>query len=232
MFVDFTAAWCVTCQFNKRTTLADAEVQADLRRHAACCCCAPTGRGATPPSRAELARLGRNGVPVYVLYSPGAAGPRLLSEILSVDEVRSAAGRAAFALTADPPRSSADEAVFATLLPPSCRRWRWPARAARPPPPSASPHPPSRAVDTSGKTVSLADFKGKHVVLEWVNPGCPYVQKHYGSANMQGTQKEAAAKGVVWLAVNSTAPRRQRLHGAGRDGAVDAAAEGRRHAPR
>ena len=58
--------------------------------------------------------------------------------------------------------------------------------------------------DTRGKTVSLADFKGKHVVLEWVNPGCPYVVKHYGSANMQGTQKEAAAKGVVWLAVNST----------------------------
>ena len=58
--------------------------------------------------------------------------------------------------------------------------------------------------DSSGKPVSLADFKGKHVVLEWVNPGCPYVVKHYGSNNMQGTQKDAAAKGVVWLAVNST----------------------------
>lgn len=67
------------------------------------------------------------------------------------------------------------------------------------------PAPAFTAVDTSGKTVSLADFKGRHVVLEWVNPGCPYVQKHYGSANMQGTQREAAAKGVVWLAVNSTA---------------------------
>lgn len=67
------------------------------------------------------------------------------------------------------------------------------------------PAPAFTAVDTSGKTVSLADFKGRHVVLEWVNPGCPYVQKHYGSANMQGTQKEATAKGVVWLAVNSTA---------------------------
>ena len=67
------------------------------------------------------------------------------------------------------------------------------------------PAPAFTATDTSGKTVSLADFKGKHVVLEWVNPGCPYVVKHYGSANMQGTQKEATAKGVVWLAVNSTA---------------------------
>jgi len=67
------------------------------------------------------------------------------------------------------------------------------------------PAPAFSAVDTSGKTVSLADFKGKHVVLEWVNPGCPYVQKHYGSANMQGTQQGAVAQGVVWLAVNSTA---------------------------
>ena len=67
------------------------------------------------------------------------------------------------------------------------------------------PAPAFTAIDTSGKTVSLADFKGKHVVLEWVNPGCPYVVKHYGSANMQGTQKDAVAQGVVWLSVNSTA---------------------------
>jgi hypothetical protein len=68
------------------------------------------------------------------------------------------------------------------------------------------PAPAFSAVDASGKTVALADFKGRHVVLEWVNPGCPYVQKHYNSANMQGTQKAATAQGVVWLAVNSTAP--------------------------
>lgn len=67
------------------------------------------------------------------------------------------------------------------------------------------PAPAFTATDASGKTVSLADFKGKTVVLEWVNPGCPFVQKHYGAANMQGTQKDATAKGVVWLAINSTA---------------------------
>ena len=66
------------------------------------------------------------------------------------------------------------------------------------------PAPAFTVQDSSGKTVSLANFKGKHVVLEWVNPGCPYVVKHYGSANMQGTQKDATTKGVVWLAVNST----------------------------
>ena len=58
--------------------------------------------------------------------------------------------------------------------------------------------------DTAGKTVKLSDFKGRHVVLEWVNPGCPYERKHYNSANMQGTQKEVTGKGVVWLAINST----------------------------
>jgi AhpC/TSA family len=67
------------------------------------------------------------------------------------------------------------------------------------------PAPPFSVTDASGKAVSLADFKGKTVVLEWVNPGCPYVRKHYDSANMQGTQKGATDKGVVWLAVNSTA---------------------------
>ena len=67
------------------------------------------------------------------------------------------------------------------------------------------PAPPFSVTDTSGKKVSLADFKGKTVVLEWTNPGCPFVQKHYRSANMQSTQKAAVAQGVVWLSVNSTA---------------------------
>jgi peroxiredoxin len=67
------------------------------------------------------------------------------------------------------------------------------------------PAPAFTAQDTSGKAVSLADFKGRHVVLEWVNPGCPYVQKHYDSGNMQVTQRNATGKGVVWLAINSTA---------------------------
>ena len=63
--------------------------------------------------------------------------------------------------------------------------------------------------DTSGKTVRLSNFKGKHVVLEWNNPGCPFVRKHYDSANMQTLQNEAGGKGVVWLAINSTATAHQ-----------------------
>ena len=66
------------------------------------------------------------------------------------------------------------------------------------------PAPPFSASDTQGRPVMLADFKGRTVVLEWVNPECPYVRKHYDSTNMQATQKAATAKGVVWLSVNST----------------------------
>ena len=58
--------------------------------------------------------------------------------------------------------------------------------------------------DANGKTVKLSDFRGKHVVLEWTNPGCPYVRKHYNSGNMPATQQDAMDKGVVWLAINST----------------------------
>ena len=63
--------------------------------------------------------------------------------------------------------------------------------------------PDFSALDTAGKSHKLSDFKSKLVVLEWTNPGCPFVRKHY-SGNMQGLQKEFTGKGVVWLAVNST----------------------------
>ena len=66
------------------------------------------------------------------------------------------------------------------------------------------PAPDFMLKDTNGRAVRLSDFKGKHVVLEWTNPGCPFVRKHYGSGNMPATQKAATAKGVVWLAINST----------------------------
>ena len=58
--------------------------------------------------------------------------------------------------------------------------------------------------NAAGKPVKLADYRGKFVVLEWVNPDCPFVQKHYNSQNMQDLQKEWGAKDVVWLSVNST----------------------------
>lgn len=92
VFVDFTAAWCVTCQFNKRTTLADAAVVADFSARKVALLRADWTRR-DPAITAELARFGRNGVPVYVLYAPGAESPRLLGEILSVSEVRDALSR-------------------------------------------------------------------------------------------------------------------------------------------
>lgn len=61
--------------------------------------------------------------------------------------------------------------------------------------------------DIHGQKHSLADFKGKTVVLEWVNPDCPFVRKHYDrSGNIPGLQKAATADGIVWLQINSAAP--------------------------
>jgi hypothetical protein len=59
--------------------------------------------------------------------------------------------------------------------------------------------------DVDGKTRSLSDHKGKWVVLEWVNHGCPFVEKHYGSGNMQALQSNFTSKGVVWLSIGSSA---------------------------
>lgn len=68
-----------------------------------------------------------------------------------------------------------------------------------------APAPEFKLKDTAGKEHSLSDFKGKFVVLEWVNHGCPFVKKHYDSGNMQKLQKDAADKDVVWLSICSSA---------------------------
>jgi hypothetical protein len=81
-----------------------------------------------------------------------------------------------------------------------------PASAA---PVVGQPAPNFKLADANGKVVTLSDFRGKTVVLEWNNPGCPFVQKHYGSGNMQRTQAAAAKAGVVWLTINSGAPGKQ-----------------------
>ncbi|MEO8386798.1 MAG: thioredoxin family protein [Polaromonas sp.] len=86
VFVDFTAAWCVTCQYNKKTTLANAAVLADIQSKNVALLRADWTRR-DPAVTAALTQLGRSGVPVYVIYKPGRA-PVVLSEILSVDDVR------------------------------------------------------------------------------------------------------------------------------------------------
>ncbi len=68
------------------------------------------------------------------------------------------------------------------------------------------PAPDFALPDLQGKTLKLSDYAGRFVVLEWVNPECPFVKKHYNSANMPTLQKEAGARNVVWLTINSTHP--------------------------
>jgi len=73
-------------------------------------------------------------------------------------------------------------------------------------PTAGQPAPAFTLTDLDGRKVSLADLKGKYVVLEWTNPGCPFVQKHYDSGNMQSLQKRFTGEGVQWIVVNSTSP--------------------------
>jgi thiol:disulfide interchange protein len=89
VFVDFTAAWCVTCQVNKRTTLGDALLLADVQTRKVALLRADWTRRDAAISN-ELARLGRNGVPVYAIYRPGQATPTLLPELLTVQTVLNA----------------------------------------------------------------------------------------------------------------------------------------------
>jgi peroxiredoxin len=72
-----------------------------------------------------------------------------------------------------------------------------------------TPAPGFSLTDAHGQSHSLGQYKGKYVVLEWFNPGCPFVQKHYKSENMQKLQKEFTGKGVVWLTIDSSAPGEQ-----------------------
>jgi len=86
-----------------------------------------------------------------------------------------------------------------------------PAAAAEP----GQPAPAFDVKDVDGNSQSIAHYKGKIVVLEWNNPDCPFVRKHYGAGNMQALQQYATGKGVVWLTINSGA--------AGKEGALDEA---------
>ncbi|MBU0800902.1 MAG: thioredoxin family protein [Alphaproteobacteria bacterium] len=86
--------------------------------------------------------------------------------------------------------------------------------AAHANPEIGQPAPAFTGTDSNGKTHNLSDFKGKTVVLEWHNDGCPYVEKYYGTGAMQAVQKAAVDDGVVWLTINSGAEGKQGYHDA------------------
>jgi peroxiredoxin len=75
--------------------------------------------------------------------------------------------------------------------------------------PPGSVAPDFKGVDSNGVTHSLAEYRGKYVVLEWANRGCPYEKKHYQSGNMESLQKQWTTKGVVWLSILSDPPGEQ-----------------------
>jgi thiol:disulfide interchange protein DsbD len=93
VFIDFTAAWCITCQFNKRTVLNDAQLLKDFGAKDVVLLRADWTRR-DPAITQQLAQLGRSGVPVYVLFGPSdSQPPQVLSEVLTVEQVRTALGK-------------------------------------------------------------------------------------------------------------------------------------------
>ena len=202
VFVDFTAAWCVTCQVNKRVALHDAAVVNAFAAHGVVPLSADWTRQ-DPRITAALAALGRNAVPVYALYLPGE--PDAAPAARSAD-ARPGAGRT----FPRRPRPKGRDLHHATLTRKEIPMKLLALALACALPAAAfanasvgKPAPGFTVNDLSGKPVNLADYKGKTVVLEWHNFGCPFVQKHYRSGNMQALQKKYASD-VVWLAVNST----------------------------
>jgi peroxiredoxin len=83
------------------------------------------------------------------------------------------------------------------------------ALSAQATPRVGNPAPDFTGVDTEGVSHKLSDYRGSTVILEWTNHDCPFVQKHYGTGNMQGLQKEAKEQNIVWLSIISSAPGKQ-----------------------
>jgi peroxiredoxin len=99
--------------------------------------------------------------------------------------------------------------AFTTMLATAAAILLSPAAPSHAEPKVGSPAPAFSAVNSDGKTVNLADYRGKTIVLEWTNDGCPYVRKHYGTGNMQALQKKWTDQGIVWLSVISSPPGEQ-----------------------
>ena len=180
MFVDFTAAWCVTCQVNKRLVLNTDDVRAAFAERSVALVRADWTRR-DPAITQALAALGRSGVPVYVLYRPGKA-PLVLPEVLQQSTMRERSHALATICNSigdqecEFPRLPLSLFAVAMLFAPAAAFALSPALRRRH---SRSPTPRAR-------NVQLADYRGKYVVLEWTNPECPFVRKHYTSGNMQG----------------------------------------------
>lgn len=103
-------------------------------------------------------------------------------------------------------------AAAATLLVPACNSSSADAPKAAPAAATAAigkPAPDFKLKDLNGKEVALSSFKGKVVVLEWFNPGCPFVKKSHGVGSLVDTAKRHTKNGVVWLAINSGGPGKQ-----------------------
>ncbi len=211
VFVNLTAAWCITCKVNERVALRSERNRESLQRPRHFLSCRRlderqsgdyrAAQGTWPGGRAALSALfgqaGRSArdpaaAPDRVdcprpareppLPGPHASKRRFLRMFVTRRTILAmGAALSAAAATAVAPAASAAPDIGKSA-------------------------PAFTAIDTKGNEVTLADLRGKVVVLEWTNHQCPYVRKHYGAGNMQKLQAEAARDGVVWLTIISSHP--------------------------
>ena len=157
-----------------------------------------------PAITQALASFGRNSIPVYVYYPPGADTPVILPQLITpnmiLERIKSIINNykeGVYVKNQTGIHECFCNVDFGRRVP-LLRKW------------SANQAAPNFTLtDSNGQKHSLSDYKGKFVVLEWFNPDCPFVKKHYNSGNMPRLQKEYTAKGVIWLSIDSSAPGKQ-----------------------
>ena len=216
-----TAAWCITCLVNERIALSTDAVREPCRGEERRL---SQGRLDQPQSGNHRACWSVSAAPAFLSMCFIRAGARAGGAAADPDPV-ACARKTRTALTSSQPqighdRHEHDEYSEPRLSPPRHCCLAVPSVQAEPK--VGAPAPAFTAVDINGKPVNLGDYKGKTVVLEWTNDGCPYVRKHYGSGNMQALQKKWTDQGIVWLSVISSPPGEQGFADAARANALTA----------
>ena len=199
VFVDFTASWCVTCQFNKLTIFSKPSL-AEAFEHSNAAFMVADWTLRDPEITKALEAFGANGVPLYVYYPPGDEPEVLalpLTERAVLQTVKNERATAMKGVLKMKMMIKAAAAAFVLTAP---------ALAA---PEIDALAPAFEGQTSTGETITLDQFNGQDVVLEWTNHGCPFVKRHYDSGNMQATQAAAKDKGTVWISVISSAPGKQ-----------------------
>ena len=207
VFIDFTADWCITCKTNERFAIDTPKVRQEFSKRNVVALKADWTKG-DPGNYADIEAVRESRSADVSGLSRRSQG-NAAGASARVDHISNGLGCIEQNLTCHSLilqiQNGVKNEMIKTLLI-TCGLLAVTAGLSFAETEVGKAAPNFSLPDTNGKTHSLADFKGKYVVLEWYQPDCPFVRKHYRSGNMQALQKEYTAKGVVWLSIDSSAP--------------------------